>query len=175
MHIEFSNVNKNKPSKHSFLTKTIVMTLAILIASYILNGVKVDSVFVAILAAVVISLLNNFIRPILIVLTLPFTIFSMGLFLLVINAVIIIMASKIVPNFHVDGFGTALLFSLMITLLNYFLDIPSKMMNKKKYDENNSFSNNADNENEHFDDYEDVTNQDDSESKDDENNNLLNR
>ena len=80
MHIEFSNVNKNKPTKYSFITKTIVMTLAVLIASYIMDGVKVDNVFVAILAAVVISLLNNFIRPILIVLTLPFTILSMGLF-----------------------------------------------------------------------------------------------
>ena len=132
MHVEFSNVNKNKPTKYSFITKTIVMTLAVLIASYIMDGVKVDNVFVAILAAVVISLLNNFIRPILIVLTLPFTILSMGLFLLVINALIIIMASKIVPDFYVDGFGTALIFSLMITLLNYLLDIPSKMVNKKK-------------------------------------------
>ena len=131
MHVEFSNVNKNKPTKYSFITKTIVMTLAVLIASYIMDGVKVDNVFVAILAAVVISLLNNFIRPILIVLTLPFTILSMGLFLLVINALIIIMASKIVPDFYVDGFGTALIFSLMITLLNYLLDIPSKMVNKK--------------------------------------------
>lgn len=177
MHVEFSNVNKNKPTKYSFITKTIVMTLAVLIASYIMDGVKVDNVFVAILAAVVISLLNNFIRPILIVLTLPFTILSMGLFLLVINALIIIMASKIVPDFYVDGFATALIFSLMITLLNYLLDILSKMVNKKKYDENNTFSHNADNGNEHFDDYEDVTDQDEdgSESKNDENNNLLNR
>ena len=105
MQIQFSTSNNTKPEKYHFVTKTIVMTLAIIIASYLMSGVHVDNVFVAILAAMVISLLNNFIRPILIVLTLPFTLVSMGLFLLVINAVIILLASKIVPSFSVDGFG----------------------------------------------------------------------
>ena len=176
MHITFSNSNNKRTPKHSFVTKTIIMTLAILIVSYIMGSkVHVDNVLVAILASVVISLLNNFIRPILIVLTLPFTLFSMGLFLLVINAAIIIMASKIVPGFSVDGFSTAIIFSLMITILNYLLDIPTKIMNKNKYTEDNPFSNHQkENDDEHFDDYEEVTDNDDTSSKNDNDNNLLN-
>ena len=132
------------------------MTLAIIIASYLMSGVHVDNVFVAILAAIVISLLNNFIRPILIVLTLPFTLVSMGLFLLVINAVIILLASKIVPHFGVDGFWTAMGFSLLITVLNYLLDIPTKMRERKDYTPNNPFARKH-TDDEKFDDYEDVT------------------
>ncbi len=148
------------------------MTLAIIIASYLMSGVHVDNVFVAILAAVVISLLNNFIRPILIVLTLPFTLVSMGLFLLVINAVIILLASKIVPNFGVDGFWTAMVFSLLITVLNYLLDIPTKMKARKDYTADNPFGRKPTDE-EKFDDYEDVTDEENNHNNDDRKN-LLN-
>ncbi|MBR7168088.1 MAG: phage holin family protein [Bacteroidales bacterium] len=148
------------------------MTLAIIIASYLMSGVHVDNVFVAILAAVVISLLNNFIRPILIVLTLPFTLVSMGLFLLVINAVIILLASKIVPNFGVDGFWTAMVFSLLITVLNYLLDIPTKMKARKDYTADNPFGQKSTDE-EKFDDYEDVTDEENN-HKNDDRKNLLN-
>jgi len=148
------------------------MTLAIIIASYLMSGVHVDNVFVAILAAVVISLLNNFIRPILIVLTLPFTLVSMGLFLLVINAVIILLASKIVPNFGVDGFWTAMVFSLLITVLNYLLDIPTKMKARKDYTADNPFGRKPTDE-EKFDDYEDVTDEENN-HKNDDRKNLLN-
>ena len=137
-----------------------------------MSGVHVDNVFVAILAAVVISLLNNFIRPILIVLTLPFTLVSMGLFLLVINAVIILLASKIVPNFGVDGFWTAMVFSLLITVLNYLLDIPTKMKARKDYTADNPFGQKSTDE-EKFDDYEDVTNEENNSDNDDRKN-LLN-
>lgn len=137
-----------------------------------MSGVHVDNVFVAILAAVVISLLNNFIRPILIVLTLPFTLVSMGLFLLVINAVIILLASKIVPNFGVDGFWTAMVFSLLITVLNYLLDIPTKMKARKDYTADNPFGRKPTDE-EKFDDYEDVTDEENN-HKNDDRKNLLN-
>ena len=172
MQIQFSSSNNTKPEKYHFVTKTIVMTLAIIIASYLMSGVHVDNVFVAILAAMVISLLNNFIRPILIVLTLPFTLVSMGLFLLVINAVIILLASKIVPNFAVDGFWTAMGFSLLITVLNYLLDIPTKMKARKDYTVDNPFGKKPTDEDK-FDDYEDVTNEDDKTDNDDKKN-LLN-
>ena len=172
MQIQFSTSNNSRPGKYNFVTKTIVMTLAIIIASYLMSGVHVDNVFVAILAAIVISLLNNFIRPILIVLTLPFTLVSMGLFLLVINAIIILLASKIVPHFGVDGFWTAMGFSLLITILNYLLDIPTKMMARKDYDPNNPFAQKQ-TDDEKFDDYEDVTDKDDNSNNDD-TKNLLN-
>lgn len=172
MQIQFSTSNNSRPGKYNFVTKTIVMTLAIIIASYLMSGVHVDNVFVAILAAIVISLLNNFIRPILIVLTLPFTLVSMGLFLLVINAIIILLASKIVPHFGVDGFWTAMGFSLLITILNYLLDIPTKMRGRKDFDPNNPFAQKQ-TDDEKFDDYEDVTDKDDNSNNDD-TKNLLN-
>ena len=116
-----------------FLAQLVVMALATVLAAYLLPGVRIDSVGAAILTAAVISLLNNFIRPILIVLTLPFTIFSMGLFLLIINAVIILLASELVSSFHVNGFWSALLFSLLLTLFNYLLEIPNRIMRKPDY------------------------------------------
>ncbi len=116
-----------------FVTQVVVMALATVLAAYLLPGVHVDSVGAAILTAAVIALLNNFIRPILIVLTLPFTIVSMGLFLLVINALIILMTAGLVPKFHVDGFWNALLFSLLLTAINYLLEIPNRVERRPKY------------------------------------------
>ena len=83
----------------------------------------------------VISLLDNLVRPILIVVTLPVTAITLGLFLFVINAVIILMASAIVDGFKVDNFGSALLFSLIITAVNYLLELPNKYLNRKELQE----------------------------------------
>lgn len=130
------------------------MTLAVIIASYLLPGVSVSSVWVAILTAVVISLLNSFIRPILIVVTLPFTIISMGLFLFVINAVMVMLASGIVSGFNVGGFGNALIFSLLLTLLNYLLELPNKLMQRKNFEPRDD--NNDDTDDEGFTPYEEV-------------------
>ncbi len=116
-----------------FVAQVVVMALATVLAAYILPGVHVDTVWAAIATAAVIALLNNFIRPILIVLTLPFTIVSMGLFLLVINAGIILLTAGLVPNFHVNGFWNALLFSLLLTAINYLLEIPNRVERRPKY------------------------------------------
>lgn len=129
--IKITNTKYSGP--WGFLAQLVVMTLAVILAQYILPGVHIDSLKAAILTALVISLLNNFIRPILIVLTLPFTIFSMGLFLLIINAVIILMTAGLVNQFHVDGFFSALFFSLLLTALNYLLEIPNRMMRRPEY------------------------------------------
>lgn len=129
------------------------MTLAVILATYLLPGVHVESVWWAILTAIVISLLNGFIRPILIVVTLPFTIISMGLFLFIINAVVIMLASGLVRGFEVDGFGSALLFSLLLTVLNYLLELPNKLMNRKTFEENDDGS---DTDDEGFTPYEEV-------------------
>lgn len=129
--IKITNTKYSGP--WGFLAQLVVMTLAVILAQYILPGVHIDSLKAAILTALVISLLNNFIRPILIVLTLPFTIFSMGLFLLIINAVIILMTAGLVSQFHVDGFFSALFFSLLLTALNYLLEIPNRMMRRPEY------------------------------------------
>lgn len=87
----------------------------------------------AFLTALVIALLDNFIRPILIFITLPFTLVTLGLFIFIINAVIIELAAAIVGPFQVDTFGYALLFSLIITALNYLLELPNKYLNRNNY------------------------------------------
>ena len=124
MKITISNHQKRQSGPMGFVMRTIVLTLAIIIAIRILPGVRIEggSIAVAVLTALVISLLDNFIRPILIFITLPFTVLTMGLFIFFINALIIEMAAAIVGPFQVDTFGYALLFSLIITILNYLLE-----------------------------------------------------
>ncbi len=105
----------------NFLVRLLLSALAVVIASYLLPGVGVDGFFAAIIIAVVLSLLNFLVKPILVILTIPLTVVTLGLFLLVINALIILMADSIVPGFYVDGFWWALLFSLVMSLTNALL------------------------------------------------------
>ena len=133
MKINLSSQSDLYSGKFGFIAQTVVMTLAIILAAYILPGVHINSVGAAIITAIVIALLNSFIRPILIVITLPFTVLTMGLFLLIINAVIILLASGLVSSFHVNGFWSALLFSLLLTLFNYLLEIPNRITRRPSY------------------------------------------
>lgn len=141
-----------------FAAQVVVMTLSAILASYLLPGVHINSVWTAIVTAVVIALLNSFIRPILIILTLPVTIVSMGFFLLVINAVIIMLTDKLVPQFSVEGFGWALLFSLLLTIINYLLEIPNRLMRRPEYKSSNQqqFDQIADTDDEGFAEYEEI-------------------
>ena len=95
-----------------------VAALAIGIAAYLVPGVSV-TLPGALIAAVVLGALNLFIRPILLVLTLPVTILTLGLFSFVINALLVMLASKLVPGFFVPGFWSALLFALVLALVNW--------------------------------------------------------
>lgn len=105
-----------------FLSKTLITSVAVLAAAYILSGVHIDSTLTAIFVAAVLGLLNSFIKPILIVLTIPITIITLGLFLLFINILIIKLAAEIVPGFKVDGWFSALLFSLIVSLVTSFIE-----------------------------------------------------
>lgn len=105
----------------NFILRMLLSALAVLLLAYILPNVTVESYWTAILVAVVLSLLNLIVKPLLVLLTLPVTIITLGLFLLVINAIIILLAGKLVPGFTVDGFWTALLFSLLLSLLQAVL------------------------------------------------------
>jgi putative membrane protein len=100
------------------LINWIASALVIIIAAYLLPGVHVANFWTALLLAVVLGLLNIFIKPLLVLLTLPITILTMGLFLVVINALMILLASTIVPGFTIDGFWWALAFGLLISLIN---------------------------------------------------------
>ena len=98
--------------------------LAVLLTGYLLSGVHVDHFGYALLVAAVLSIVNVLIKPVLVILTIPITILTLGLFLLVINALIILLVDRITPGFSVDGFWWALAFSLILSIFNsLFSDI----------------------------------------------------
>ena len=101
-----------------FLIHLVVSALAVILASYVLSGVHVDGFGTALIVAVVLGLLNAVVKPILTLLTLPITILTLGLFLLVINVLMVYAASGLVPGFHVNGFFTALFFSLLVSVFS---------------------------------------------------------
>jgi putative membrane protein len=105
-----------------FFTKTVATALAVLIVAYFMKGVTVDSSVTALLVALVLGLLNNFVKPILVLLTIPFTLITLGLFLIVINVFIIYLVSEIVPGFHVSGWLTAFLFSLFVSFITSIIE-----------------------------------------------------
>jgi len=104
----------------------IVSTVAILITAYVLPGVHVSGLLAAFVLAVVLGAINLILRPILIFLTLPITILTLGLFVLVINGLLIMLASYIVPGFAVDNFWWALLFGVVLAIVNWVLQVFEK-------------------------------------------------
>lgn len=104
------------------LINLLVSGIAVVISSYVLPGVKVDGFLTAIVVGVVLGIANSFLKPILVILTLPITILTLGLFTFVINAVLVMLTSSIVPGFKVDGFMWALIFSVVLSLVNSFLN-----------------------------------------------------
>jgi putative membrane protein len=106
-----------------FIIKVIVTALAVFVADYLLPGVHInDDAKTVIIVALVLALLNTFIKPILILLTIPVTVVTLGLFLLVINALIVIWADKLVDGFTVDGWLSAILFSLVVSIVSAILN-----------------------------------------------------
>jgi putative membrane protein len=104
-----------------FIIKVLITAVAAYVAAYILPGVSISDVKTTIIVALVLALLNTFIRPILVLLTIPITILTLGLFLLIINALMVKWAASLVDGFHVDGWWSALLFSLIVSVVSYIL------------------------------------------------------
>ncbi len=109
-----------------FLVKVLVSTFAVLITSYLLGGVTVEDFVTAIVVAFVLAVLNALLKPVLVILTIPVTIMSLGLFLLVINAFIIQLTGVIVRGFHVDSFWWALLFGIILSVVTWVLELPAR-------------------------------------------------
>ena len=105
----------------NLLMRIIVTSIVAFGLSYLLEGIKFDSFWTAIIVAIVLAVLNAIVKPILIFLTLPITLLTFGLFLFVINALIILLVERLVRGFTVDGFWWALLFSLLLSLLSSLL------------------------------------------------------
>ena len=99
-----------------------VNTLAVLVSAYLLKGVQVNGVMTALVVAIVLGIANVVLKPIFILLTLPITILTFGLFLFVINALLVLLVSEIVPGFAVQNFWWALIYSLVLSLVNSFLN-----------------------------------------------------
>lgn len=115
----------------NLLIKIIISSLAVFLTSYILPGVTVETYVTAIWVAIVLALLNGFLKPLLVILTIPVTVVTLGLFLLVINAAIILLADNFVDGFVVDGFWWALLFSLVLSVVTSVMEGLGKPDKKK--------------------------------------------
>lgn len=103
------------------ILRWLILTGAIMVASYLLNGIHVSGFGSALAAAAILGILNAFLRPIALIVTLPINILSLGLFTFVINALMLKLASGIIDGFQVRGFWTALFGSLIISLVSFAL------------------------------------------------------
>ena len=111
----------------NYIFKVLLTAVAVLVIAYLLPGVDVDDYGTAIWVAFIVGILFSILKPILIILTLPVTILTLGLFLFVINAAMILLANSWIDGFSVSGFWTALLFSI---LLSFFESVLHKIIEK---------------------------------------------
>jgi len=108
------------------LRNLLINTISIFAVSYILSGIQVDSFVVALIVAVVMALLNVTLKPLLVLITIPLTILTFGLFLLVVNVLVLYAAAALIDGFYIAGFWWALLFSLLVSFMNSILIGPVK-------------------------------------------------
>jgi putative membrane protein len=106
----------------AFLAHWVLMTLLLWVASHVFKGISYTSPGALWVAALLLGLANAVVRPILVILTLPLTILTLGLFLLVINALMMMLVSAVVKGFEVKGFWTAFFASIFISILSFLLD-----------------------------------------------------
>jgi len=102
-----------------FLTRPLIGALSLGVAASIVPGIHIDSPLILVLAAFLLGIVNAVIRPVLVILTLPITVLTLGLFLLILNALLFLLVARLLPGFHVAGFGSALLGWLVMTILNW--------------------------------------------------------
>lgn len=105
------------------LIKLLIITLGVLVAGNTIDGINIPGTQQAIVVAVVLGLLNTFLKPVLQILALPVTILTLGIFYFVINVFIVYLTSYIVPSFTVAGFFPALLFSIVVSLVSWLLGL----------------------------------------------------
>ncbi len=105
-------------SSGSLITNLLINTISIFAVSYILSGIQVDTFMTALIVAVVMAVLNVTLKPLLFVITIPITIVTFGLFLLVLNVLVLYAAAAMIDGFHIAGFWWALLFSFLVSFVN---------------------------------------------------------
>jgi len=112
-----------------------LQAVAIVIVAYLLPGVELANFWTALILAVVLGAINTFIKPVLVFLTLPLTVVTLGLFMLVINALLIMLASAVVTGFSVSGFFSALLFAIILSVVSSVLHKFGKSSEENKTSE----------------------------------------
>lgn len=105
------------------LLHLVISTLAVLVAANILDGVTVETTTTAVVVAIVLGILNTFVRPVLQILALPITILTLGIFYIIVNVFMVYIAEFLIGGFAVDGFLTALLFSIIVSLVSSLLGL----------------------------------------------------
>jgi putative membrane protein len=104
------------------LVRWLILTVAIMVASYLIQGIEVKGFFSALFAAAILGVLNVFFRPILLILTLPINILTLGFFTFIINAVLLKMASGVISGFVVHGFWSAVFGGFIISVVSWLLN-----------------------------------------------------
>jgi len=104
------------------IIKWLLMATSVMIAAYLIPGVTINSFFSALFVALFLGIVNILIRPVLILITLPINILTLGLFTFVINAILVLLASSVIKGFEVGGFWTAMFFSIVLSIVNYVLN-----------------------------------------------------
>ena len=107
---------------HGIIIRWLTLTFAIIVTAYLVGGIEVSGFWSALFAAAVLGILNAFFRPIILILTLPINILTMGLFTFVINAVLLKMASGVISGFNVEGFWPAVFGSLLISVVSWLIN-----------------------------------------------------
>jgi len=115
-HYEFRTKQK------SLFIKLLITMAALLITAYILPGMYIDGLFAGFVAALILGLANIIVKPIFIILTLPLTIMTLGLFLIVINGLMLWMSAAIVPGFFITGFWNAIFAAILLSIVTWFLN-----------------------------------------------------
>ncbi|MCL9808075.1 phage holin family protein [Flavobacterium luminosum] len=105
----------------NLLKRLLISTIIVILLSYFMPGVQVDKITTAVVVAVVLGLLNTFLKPILVFFTMPITFFTLELFLLVINTIIVLLCDYLVDGFDIDSFLTAMFFSVLLSVSEWVL------------------------------------------------------
>ena len=159
MKVTVNNGGHFYTSQGGCLMRLVVLSIAVMVGAWLLPGITVTTTGTVLLTALVISILNNTLRPILIVIALPSNTVTLGLLLFVINALIILLAGEMVSGFHVDSIVTAVLFSLIIMAVNYLLELPNRYLNRKTLNQQSTQTftqSNDDTDDEGFTPYEEI-------------------
>jgi putative membrane protein len=104
-----------------FLLRLLLNGIAVMVAAYLIPGIRLATPGAAVVAGIVLGIVNAIVRPLLIVLTLPFTILTLGLFIFIVNAVCLALVAWLVPGLSISGFGAALVGAIVISLVSWLL------------------------------------------------------